>query len=566
MNKPKATIQVNLGTSDLAVKIEDRGFIPLWDRSEPNDEATQESWRNRSQIIVEQLCCELDVETRIPKGRQLPFEFIKLTQKIADVYKDKDKSEKWQDRLYPSRLLGIIKKAQEKFEISEVTVFVTRQEPIHESDSYFLFEILEKWVKEKTGITITPAFIPSNIDLRKDVDELSDYYYKQIQAIDTQKVILISRKGGTPAMINALNQQIALSSIDRKIILIDPQLDVDRVLAGEPSPCQLASYWKYIRNQKYEAVQQLLERWDFDGARVILERWQKYLGELIDLGVVDRELKKNKSFIDKNTKILDLTCAYLNLDSAGTLSGKKINPKRKDYGIFNNFEYEDSDRLLNLYAQCQIFWDINQVANFLFRLASFGEEVLHYLITNLDGIKYFDKEHNPNDWLLKPRLRDRNEQLWLEFQRLEIENNSFTKIAEWRDNHKKFRLPGRFSKRNFLEALINVRGKSEEIKTWKDLSDNFQSLDYWISLRNKVTHSAEGASKAGMAQMLQKDRNPESQDEKALNACKRDDILPTIEKMKEQTQRLSKQRYQFDSDFFIYDEVRTQVIEDLINS
>jgi hypothetical protein len=561
MNKPQATIQANLGTSELAVLIKNHGFIPLWDRSEPNDKATQESWINRSQIIVNELCAELGVQTRIPKKGELPFEFIKLTERLFHVYEQEPK--KWKNRLYPSRLIGIIEKAREKFDIANVDVFVTKQNPIHESDSFFLFKILQKWFEEEQEIRLQSKPIPDTINLRKDVDDLSDYYYKQIQALDPTQVILISRKGGTGAMINALNQQVALSSIDRKIILIDPELVVDKVLSGEPSPCKLTSYWKYIRIQKYEAIGQLLERWDFDGAKVILEEWKRYLDELISLNVIDREISKSKSLLDKNLKILDLTCAYFNLDSSGTISGK-VNKKRANLGIFNYFQYTDYARLLNLHAQCSIYWKINQVANFLFRLASFYEEVLHYLIENLDGIKYFDKENHLNDWYLKPNLKKQKEQLWLKFKELETKIYPDSKIADWDDNYKKLKLSGRYSKRNFLEALVNLTGKPKKIEIWQEINDNFNKLDYWISLRNKVTHSAEGASKAGMVNLFQKDRS--SKDEKALIACKRDEILPVINSIKQKVQELVKDNSKFDSNYFIYDEVRKQVIEDLMNN
>jgi hypothetical protein len=582
MNKPQATIQANLGTSDLAVLIENHGFLPLWYRSEPSENETQESWVNRSQIIVNKLCSELEVETREAQGRKIPFEFIKLTEKLFHAYKQEP--DKWKNRLYPSRLLGIIEKAQEKFDISQINVFVTKQEPLFESDSLFLFEILHKWFKEEKAIELKPKFIPGTIDLSKDADSLSDYYYKQIQDIASTEIILISRKGGTPAMINALSQQIALSSIDRKIILIDPEFVVDKVLSGEPSPCKLTSYWKYIRIQKYETVQQLLERWDFDGAKVILKKWQEYIKDLIDLGVIDKEIQNNNSFLLKNFKVLDLTCAYFNLDSSGS-SSYKIK-KNEDLGIFSDFEYKDSDRLPNLYAQCLIFGEINQVANFLFRLACFGEEVLHYLIENLDSAKYFDKKKHPDNWVLRYNLKNIQHDLWLNFRELE-EKTNFTKTFEnWLKECNTYKLSSRYSQRNFLEALIKYKGDKKKINLWNEICDDLEKIDYWVDLRNRLTHSAEGVSKEGMSKIFQKDlrdfekakadadkkekqvdyNNYPSINKNVSWACKRDEILNLMRNIKQNAEKLGNYNSRFDSDYFIYDEVRKQVIEDLMSN
>jgi hypothetical protein len=563
MNQPQAVIQVNLGTSDLAVLIKNYGFIPLWDRDEINDKAKQEIWKNRSLIIVDKLCPELNVQIYEKKGNQRPFKFIELTEKLFQAYEKEP--EKWGDRIYPSRLLGVIEKAKETFEVSEINVFVSKQEPLHESDCWFLFKILQKWFKEKKDLELKAKFIPEDINLSLGFDRLSEYYYKEIKNVDTTKIILISHKGGTPNMTNALKQQIALSSIERKIILIDPELVVENVLDGKPSPCKLTSYWKYIRIQKYEAVEQLLNRWDFDGAIQILKDWQNYLNFLLEHKVIDENLEQSSELIRLVLQKLEIARNFFNLDNSWKLDFEIL--PDDDLGSLQKLK-SDYNKVLNLYTQCLIFWELNQVANFSFRMSSFCEEILHELFQEL-GKKYFNKKDYPHNWFItKSEVESK---LWQLFEDLEASSNQNTQSTN--KNLKKksgYKLLGRFSKRNFVEALIQFRDRNKEKTSWQKIANSLKKLDYWIDLRNRLTHSAKGFSKNSMADLLEKDRdryNQKDKDEMVIRACKPNEILNELTNIMQNMGELLNQSYSpyigLKEPHYIYSEAKQWVLKKL---
>jgi hypothetical protein len=512
---------------------------------------------------------ELNVQMREPRGTQLPFEFVDLTENLWQAYQDEP--EKWRERLYPSRLLGVVEKAQAQFDVKDIKVFVTKQEPIHESDSFYLFNILKQWFEDCEDIRLTSELIPATINPSRDADELANYYYKQIQAIDRQDILLISRKGGTPAMSNTLNQQVILSSIERKIILIDPQLAVDRILSGQVSNCELTSYWKYIRVQKYEAVKQLLERWDFDGAIEILKDWQKYLKFLIEQEVIDRDIENSSELIRLVLQRLDIGRTYFNLDSDLDRSLSYRIASGDDLGNIKEIKDQYS-KVLNLYTQCIILWDLNQVANFSFRMSSLCEEILHDSLDNLGAAKYFNKQQYPHDWYITKSQVEST--LWNTFYQLEIQANPHTQLNYWKWNEKpSYKLPGRFSKRNFLSALIEFRGNSTEQTAWQAIENHLIQLDYWIDLRNSLTHSAQGFSKKSMADSLAHDRNlyqrgdRDRTAERANSACKRDDILPTLTSMMTQMSVLLGRDVSpyigLQEPYYIYSDIKQWVLDKL---
>ena len=269
-----AILIANIGTSDLAVKIEEY-FIPVgFDRSEPNiniddpalTDDQKDMWNEqklRHFFVTDSLCQELDVKVNLDNPRN-PFSFLELTEKLLNAY-EKDE-EKWHSRIRPGRISGVIKTAVEKFKVKDIYIFVTRQEPLHPQDSIYLFQILQKWFKKQDNIHLIPEIIPTDIPA-VDLDKLLNYYYSVfVKYISSDRELLISLKGGTPQMKTAISMQAFASSINKQIF-IDPILSPAKILAGEPSECELTSYWRYMRNQKYQDVKVLLEkRWDFDGA------------------------------------------------------------------------------------------------------------------------------------------------------------------------------------------------------------------------------------------------------------------------------------------------------------
>lgn len=90
--------------------------------------------------------------------------------------------------------------------------------------------------------------------------------------LEEKELMLISVKGGTNQMKTALQLQGISVSAFKRLLFINPLLSIPSVFAGQPSSCELESYWRYMRTHKYQTIRLLLERWDFDGAIQILTR------------------------------------------------------------------------------------------------------------------------------------------------------------------------------------------------------------------------------------------------------------------------------------------------------
>jgi len=130
---------------------------------------------------------------------------------------------------------------------------LTEDEKIIWSNDWRQDDIINKLCPE-IGIEIYPD-VTTKLSFRELTEKLLAVYEKD-------EAILVSIKGGTPQMQTALRLQAVASTISKQLF-IDPQLSVKNILHGQPSPCQLTAYWKYMRNQNYKTVETLLERWDF---------------------------------------------------------------------------------------------------------------------------------------------------------------------------------------------------------------------------------------------------------------------------------------------------------------
>jgi hypothetical protein len=577
----------NIGTSDLAIKIGEY-YIPVgFDRSEPNindndlDDLEKEVWDRdvRQEYVISKLCQELGVKVDRNK-----FAFRELTEKILDRYQNEE--QKWHQLINPCRILGAIEHAYQKFNINLIYLFVTDQpeeiidsrtntdkpNPGYATDSIHLFGILKKWIEIRFDhqVKVVGSIIPKDISAI-DRDKLLGYYYNFFvrKDIRSHEKIIVSIKGGTPQMQEAL--RIQSFAYPGQLLFIEPHLSVKRLLNGEYSECKLNSYWRYQRTQKYEAVRQLLERWDFDGAIEILKDWQKYLKFLIEQEVIDRDIENSSELIRLVLQRLDIGRTYFNLDSDldNSLS-YRIEPG-DDLG--NIAEIKDQySKVLNLYTQSMILWDLNQFANFSFRMSSLCEEILHDSLDNLGAAKYFNKQRYPHDWYLTKSQVEST--LWDKFYQLEIQANPHTQLKYWKWNEKpSYKLPGRFSKRNFLYALIEFRGNSIEQTAWQAIENHLIQLDYWIDLRNSLTHSAQGFSKKSMADSLAHDRNlyqrgdRDRTAERANSACNRDDILPTLTSMMAQMSVLlgrdESPYIGLQEPYYIYSDIKQWVLDKL---
>ncbi|MDH6088330.1 hypothetical protein [Umezakia ovalisporum] len=549
----------NIGTSDLAVKIEDYYFPIKFDRNEPNiklppgnsNEAAL--WSQREAFIEEFLCEELKLNNNAS--------FRDLTHKILENYQQNP--DYWHSRLRPGRIWGIIKTAQEKFHVKHVYYFVTDQPPSevygYPTDTVNLAKILNIWLqREILDLQITPIIIPQHIK-PVEQDTLFNYYYEQLHKISQgQDKILISLKGGTPQMQTALRIQVMALSVDFQAYL-EPELDITKVLAGEPSPCKLNAYWLYIRGQKYQAVNQILQRWDFDGSIQLMRSFEGYLQSLVQENVLEASAI-NDSLIQQVITALNVAVDCLNLDNVKASQDlKRIENKylRQSSNLHKLVCDDNYNKLLNIYTQCRIYWQLNQIAHFLSRLASFCEESLHDIIRSLGGVKYFDQTGYRDNWYVDKKQVER--QLWQFFEKAE---------GEKCNNELPYLLQGRFSKRNFINALIKFRSNLIEKTAWQKITESLDRLDYWIDKRNQIIHSSQGVSLESMEKILEKDRKCKNYKIKYANqACLPTEILTEITNISQQTARIFNKTVShyvgLNSPYYIYSDVRDWVITQL---
>ena len=509
----------NIGTSDLAVKVEEY-YIPVgFDRNEPNidysdltedEKIMWEQQKLRQEYVTEYLCPELNVkvDSNNPKN---PFSFLKLTEKLLDVYQQDE--EKWHPRIRPGRISGVIKTAVEKFNVKDIYIFVTKQEPPHFGDSIYLFDILQKWFKKELDIQLIPEIIPADIPA-VDLDNLLDYYYGVfVKYISRDSELLISLKGGTPQMKTAISMQAFASSINKQIF-IDPVLSPAKILAGEPSECQLTSYWRYMRNQKYQDVKILLEeRWDFDGAIQLIKQWQNTL-KFLNSHLEDIKISQINHLIFQVFQALEIANYCLNLD--WKTAKENILDKYSDQvsrEITNKIQ--PYDLLLNLYTQCRIYYELNQMSNFLVGVSSFYEIVLEKI----------------------------------------AKSNRIDKKKEYPQKG------GRYDKRDFIDKIISKSDKSE---SWSDIIKYLKELDFWCSQRNQLIHHGKGISKELMKELYERRSNADK------DVCPPNSILDVMTQiLKTDFNLLRNQQYQKyvgrKADYYIYSAVREWAIARLMD-
>jgi hypothetical protein len=561
----------NIGTSDLAIKIGEY-YIPIgFDRDEKNVDSSgmnkeeKEIWRDRNRLLGTSLCAELGLPVVQKEGREeYTFSLRELTRQLLNAYNQSP--EIWHERIRPGRIWGVIKRARENFKVKTIYMFITNQvsseKPSgHDQDSVFLFKILEKWFqRELSSITLIAKTIPIDIPAN-DQDKLLNYYYNFFNSseLSNNEIALISIKGGTPQMQTALQIQ-GISSNVRKQLFLDPILKIEDVLAGKPSTCKPTSYWQYVRSQKYQTVIQLLNRWDFDGAREILQRWQEDLEWISNQGI---SADKEPTSVILNA--LNLTCSYLDLDrkSAQRILQESEVLKADEY--FPGKLLVSHDLLLDLYIQSKIKWELGQIPDFLWRMSCFYEESLNQLIKKWDK-KLETTEKKSNGYFLK--LSKMPEVLKQIFEHLEPKCIGLQEC----------KLESRSRRKSFIESLIQydktLSAKFPEDK-WCALSQLMSTLDYWAKQRNEIIHNAKGVSKEEMLKRLESDqKNPGNLNsyevEDLRNACSPNEILGNMKKIYEISAEIlhlqAGRTFNEDGGYYIYSRIRTWVIAQLMES
>jgi hypothetical protein len=577
-----AILLANIGTSDLALKIGEHFFPIGFDRSEPGldySELTDEEkkvWNNRETLIAQYFYPEIGViPTQLPSGKYF-ISFREVTHKILDLYQNyQGDYQKLDQAICPIRIFGVIQKAY-KLGVRKGYIFVTNQERVHHQDTIHLFEFLQQWLSNKIpNFQLIPVFIPPNLN-PINTDLLLNFYHSFLvnfyQKIADNEEIFVSCKGGTPQMQNALTLQVTALGFTRLLFIDpDPKLLIKRTLKGEPPICNLKSYWRYNRQQKYQTVQQLLTRWDFDGAINIINEWQKELIFLQGYQLIERSAIEQSSQIVKQViAMLKMahSCWDLDIESARkVLQNCSSELSTEQLSLFSNLiDSQKYDIILNLYTQIMIYRELNQVAQFLTFLASFGEIVLYRIIDRNGRTQYLTKDDRLN--LTKFR-QDIGEELYHKWHyKLDQLTKNPIDTRRSMTTFTTFLLTHRQVNRN-LEGINKweeepivipdniLNNNKNKIKGLKGLLD---TLDYWVKQRNNLIHEGSGISVDRMAEL---DAQRES---KACTYETIPDILNIIlNHPLLQLRRDYREQFINTDQYYIYSAVKTQVIAILLS-
>ncbi|MEI6331880.1 MAG: S1 RNA-binding domain-containing protein [Pseudanabaena sp. ELA645] len=404
--------------------------------------------------------------------------------------------------------------------------------------------------------------------IRAKITDIKDNGKLEFSTRDLQssnEVILVSIKGGTPQMVEALKLQAMSVAASQRLFLIDTKANIKRILSGQAAECQLTAHWRYVRSQKYETVKQLLGRWDFDGAIAILRDWQDYLDVLIAERVIDFEdVKHNLEGLIPIIKALEMARAYFNLDIKTVdnilteypfVNDANFNPEK----ILADYKHFKQYRVLHLFTLCRVYWQLDQMFSFLSGVFSCCDVTLEHLIYKYCPPNQFSCFSFDTSYLNLPQAQQQlGDRFWLRFVHLEDheQNPRRDELTEAQE----YRLVSRYNKRNFIEALIGARGSSQDVEAWDSLKANFIQLDFWGNKRNKFVHSASGISKDLMVSDYEA-LKPDQQSK----TCRPDRILAVMEEICHSgllgiDWRLGDRFARgADADYYIYSEIRDWV-------
>jgi predicted RNA-binding protein with RPS1 domain len=381
----------------------------------------------------------------------------------------------------------------------------------------------------------------------------------------THEVILVSIKGGTPQMVEALKLQAMSVASSQRLFLIDTKANIQRILSGQTSECQLTAHWRYVRSQKYETVKQLLGRWDFDGAIAILRDWQDYLDVLIAERVIDfKDVKHNLEGLIPIIKALEIARAYFNLDikTVDNILGEypfANDANFKPEKILSDYKHFKQYRVLHMFTLSRVYWQLDQMFSFLSGVFSCCDVAIEHLIYKYCSPKEFGCFSFDTSYLnLQQSKQQLGDRFWQMF--VKLEDNEWNPRRHELTGDQEYRLASRYNKRNFIEALIWARGSSQDIADWDSLKSNFLQLDFWGNKRNKFVHSASGISKDLMVSDYEAIK-PDQQ----LRTCHPDRILEIMEEICHSgllgIDRRLGDRFASgaDADYYIYSEIRDWV-------
>lgn len=615
----------NLGTSDLSIKVtvdSKNYYLPidfLSNESNLNkklkdlDNDRRTIWDNMYQGFNYVPNSQVYQDLGLPNQKQPVRE---LTKALQSSYQKE--SPKWHSLIRPTRIGSVIQKAV-AMGASKAYIFVTNQPTSHPQDTIYLFQIIQQWVQQEyPDFELIQKELQLNLDPQNPnlEDLVLEYYYNQLNEIyleenlSQESTILVNVKGGTLHQKTALKIQ-AIASDFKNILFIDPILDLNQLLEGKSSECQLTSYWLYQRNQKYQTVKLLLQkRWDFDGARVIVKDWQETLIYLAkQVSAIASDTQKEQEKLTEIITSLDFAVSCFNLDKNAVRDNDKME---------HNF-------WLNLYTQCRIYWELDEIANFLIRLSSFYEVTLNELVIGLGGQKYLRNNNQNQDWVFVRGQADQRYKVCNKFEELEQNFGAYEVTWQYKKTqinkehtstckaitnqkeypleiiikgkfgqgdsgaiaklknilkveevyHKKqYKLGNRYSKRNFVQTLIEI-DHPDRLELWQQILASLVKLDYWFDNRNTLIHSGRGVSVQTMIQQWEEDKRNWTDDKDKYKAnphkaCHPNNILGEVLNIAIHTYQLLGQKSSpyvgcdENTPYYLYSQLRDEICQQLI--
>ena len=412
------------------------------------------------------------------------------------------------------RIRGVIQSALSADAAVQAHLIVTNQPPTEKNgyptDTIHAFDLVQAWLSHQDrSLFATKApqlsLVKNQITFSAiDEDKLHEYYYALFQHISPNETVYLSVKGGTHQMQQALKVQ-ALASNTRAQIFLSPKPRVLDILAGKPSECQRVTYWRYQQNQRYQTVQLLLARWDFEGAAAVLLEWQATLQALLTDESIS--LQHQRKAVARTINGLQMAVAHMNLDLQAV-----ENLQQEDAQLIS-FSMQFSD-LENLYAQCKIYAELKQISHFLSRLGSFYEATQNRLIQVLGGLSYIDTEKSGPWAIMVSAVQQDAPELWQLLEKPFIKRFKHKRPDTWQ-------LGNRFDKRAYLIALIRYKYGELAVPGAPSL-DYWRKLDFWYGVRNQLIHGAKGINEDRLAAVHQQ------REAKHQIACTYEEILPTM--------------------------------------
>lgn len=547
----------NLGTSDISVKI-DGYYIPFFDRQEPNIVKPElaelkKIWDDRSHWIS-QYCEE---ELQISANEK--FNFREVTKRLVEKY------DQVSEVIHINRILGVIQKSAEISKIVnpqqslKIYLFLTNQLPENPLDTLYAYDIVEQYLQKyaeqylNTHWELSKIIIPPEISVAQfDEDKILNFYLETISKLhDGRELMLLNVKGGTPYMQRALLLQ-GLAMGLRQQVFIEPQFNVEKVLMGEPSECRLISYWRSQKQRELQTISKLLERWDFDGVRVILGDWRKNLKSLQTIDLPDSDkLSESLSIVDamERETQMALDCWQLDFGDARIKAAGLTNEAKKDQYLGLMGELSDSQLtpnqllLFNLYAQSKISFKCNEIVRFIYGFSTFHEVAQLESIVKLSPVDSLRE----GDWGYNLMIEH-----WSNSQKQSLKkklSNSDKLSQEEIDNFRRFiPLKNRIIRSCVIRALTNQENQAVSTIQF------FDNLDFWYDKRNKLVHAGDGISQDRIVKLhLERDEKEYTQ------ACKYENIVLTMEKILVRLYGEALFKSKNLDGYFIYDQARDSI-------